>query len=80
MTSIFSQDNTSFEKLSMDNMNISDRAIRKKNLLLQSWNLSVFQIQDLSHYFNVIPITLFLICRQMKINLGVTKFLYSERR
>ncbi|WP_343608335.1 hypothetical protein [Chryseobacterium oranimense] len=32
MTSIFSQDNTSFEKLSMDNMNISDRAIRQKSL------------------------------------------------
>lgn len=32
MTSIFSQDNTSFEKISMDNMNISDRAIRQKSL------------------------------------------------
>lgn len=32
ITSIFSQDNTSFEKLSMDNMNISDRAIRQKSL------------------------------------------------
>ncbi|MCT2406268.1 hypothetical protein NZD88_01705 [Chryseobacterium antibioticum] len=32
ITSIYSQDNTSFEKLSMDNMNISDRAIRQKSL------------------------------------------------
>ncbi|MEC5395916.1 hypothetical protein [Bergeyella sp. RCAD1439] len=32
ITSIFSEDNTSFEKLSMDNMNISDRAIRQKSL------------------------------------------------
>ncbi|MDW9382801.1 hypothetical protein [Chryseobacterium sp. JV558] len=32
ITSIYSQDNTSFEKLSMDNMNVSDRAIRQKSL------------------------------------------------
>ncbi|MCW3161029.1 hypothetical protein, partial [Chryseobacterium oryctis] len=32
ITSIFSGENTSFEKLSMDNMNISDRAIRQKSL------------------------------------------------
>ncbi|MBT2622423.1 hypothetical protein [Chryseobacterium sp. ISL-6] len=32
ITSIYSQDSTSFEKLSMNNMNISDRAIRQKSL------------------------------------------------
>lgn len=32
ITSIFSQEGTSIEKLSMDNMNISDRAIRQKSL------------------------------------------------
>ncbi|MFS4470353.1 hypothetical protein [Chryseobacterium sp. T20] len=48
MTSIFSDENTSFEKVSMDNMNISDRAIRQKSLEstnLQE-NVSSFGLQN----------------------------------
>ena len=47
MTSIYSKDNTSFEKLNMDNMNISDRAIRQKSLEAPNLqeNVSSFGLQ-----------------------------------
>lgn len=47
MTSIFSNENTSFEKLSMDNMNISDKAIRQKSLESNNLkdNVSTFGLQ-----------------------------------